>query len=651
MVVVLRKQGFLLFFLGTLVVGMATSLNADDKQVYKLSPETRQKCVSVLKSGLAGDEFWPAAHAAEGLTLGGHGDAVIAAFSDLLPAEKDDQRRCGLARELVRAGQRQHVGLMLKILAGDDPHGHVHAAESLFKVQAIGDGTAMRRAWQEGETPNLRLMSAAALAEAGNREALGFIREQLAGDDPEIARIAGWILGRIGDKRDVAQLKKCVASAPNPLTRAFQQHALAALGDPEGLEALAKNLHDEDPGVRTYAAVFASDARATSLAPRLETMLDDDNLDTRIRAAQSLLVLSAPAAPDASEDISKLIYPATKDHPRYTEGSVVALDNGDLLFATTEFHNSGSDFAKARLVGRTTSDGGRTWRDQIVLQENTGALNVMSVTLRRIAPSGKIGMFYLQKDGFDDLHAYVRYSTDEAHTFGDVIEVSSGKGYHVMNNDRITQLKSGRLLAPVAFTNDVKTENHFVSFCFISDDEGLTWRRGKGHVDAPKRGAMEPEVVELKDGRVLMIMRTQLGHIATSHSADGGETWGKRGQLSVKAPEAPATLRRIPSTGDLLLIWNNTFKAGAGHGGTRTPLTAAVSSDEGQTWRHVRNLETNADLTFSYTSLIFVGPRAVMSYWQSGPAAGQLSSRFRSVPVGWFYQSPATTKSEMGDAE
>lgn len=618
-----------------MTAGFVSRAVADDP--IALTPQVQEKCLAVLRAGLVSDEFWPSVHAAEGLTLGGQGADVVAAFRSRLVDEEDDQRRCGLARELVRAGQRQYAEVLLEILSGDDPHGHVHAAESLFKVQELGDGTALRAAWQDGATPNLRMMAGAALARAGNREALQFLRGQLAGRDAEVARIAAWILGRIGDASDIAQIKRNVASAPNGVSRAFQQHALAALGDAEGIAALAKNLDDADPAVRTYAATFTGDARVTALAPRLQSLLDDEHLDTRLRAAQALLVLAQPAPPDPDADISRIVYSATDEHPRYTEGSVLDMHDGSLLFATTEFHKSGSDFAQARIVARHSTDGGRHWSDPVVLQENTGMLNVMSVTLRRIQPSGKIGMFYLQKDGYDDLHVYARFSTDEGMTFGPIVRVTEERGYHVMNNDRVTQLASGRLLAPVAFTKDVKKENHFVSVCFISDDEGKSWRRGKAHVDAPRRGAMEPEVVELSGGRVLMIMRTQLGHIATSVSSDGGETWGPRGQLSLPAPEAPSTLRRVPSTGDLLLVWNNTFTAGAGHGGKRTPLTAALSSDEGATWHHVRNLESDPQRTYAYTSLLFVGPRAVMSYWES-PTAGRYSSKFRSLPIRWFYQ-------------
>ncbi|HSG73365.1 MAG TPA: sialidase family protein, partial [Planctomycetaceae bacterium] len=273
-------------------------------------------------------------------------------------------------------------------------------------------------------------------------------------------------------------------------------------------------------------------------------------------------------------------------------------------------------------------------------------------TLRRLkAPArpGTIALFYLEKNSFTDLDLLLKTTTETKlleflnapesvnNPFGEAVLVTRTPGYHVVNNDRVVQLSSGRLLAPAASTPDVQKNNHFVSRCFISDDAGTTWRPGKGEVDYAQRGAMEPEVFELNDGRVLMIVRTQLGHIAASYSSDAGDTWSEAKSWNVKAPEAPATLRRIPATGDLLLVWNNTFEAGAGHGGKRTPLTAAISSDEGESWTHVRNLEADPDRTYSYTSLTFVENRAVMSYWESGPGAGQLSSKFRSLPVSWFY--------------
>lgn len=604
-------------------------------RTIQLSDTVRARCVEVLTKGLHGDEFWPSIHAAEGLTLGGHEDVVRKHLGPKLLTKLDDQQRCGVSRELIRAGDRQKRTIMLGILAGKDDFGHIHSAESLYKVEEIGDGVAMRRAFEQTENLRLRVMAAAALGRCGNPEAMTFIRSILTHDDPEIYKLGAWVLGRIGSSSDIPLLKEHMARCPDVLTRAYFENSLAALGDQHGLNALAESLTSDDPAVRTYAATFAGDARAVGVAETLTKMLDDSYGDARYRAAQSLLFLSLPAGLSRTKDVSTLLWKATKKNPRYTEGAIVELADGSLLFAVTEFQDSDSDFAKAHIVGRVSHDGGRTWGAPRELQKNTGGMNVMSVTLRRIG-SG-ISMFYLQKNDVNDLDMFVRTSMDEGKTFGDATLVTDNPGYHVVNNDRVTQLSTGRLLVPSASTADVKTVNHFVSHCYISDDNGKTWRNGKGHVDAPKRGAMEPEVVELNDGRILMIVRTQLGYIGKSYSSDGGETWSKLESLGVRAPEAPSTLRRVPSTGDLVLIFNDTYTPGAGHGGKRTPLTAALSSDDGLTWKKVGNLETDASKTFSYTSLTFVRDRAVMSYWESGEGR-HLSCRFRSIPVSWLYR-------------
>ena len=625
-----------------ILMATATVLGQSSKsRQTNLSDEVRAKCLNVLREGLKSDEFWPSIHAAEGLTVGGLGAEVIAFLEPTLSSEKDDQRRCGIARELVRAGERQYKQVMLDILAGEDSHGHVHAAESLYKVGEVGDGVALRRAFADEDNIRLQMMAAAALGRAGNPEAMAFLRKQLRTAEPELARIAAWVLGRIGDKRDVETLKLRHADAATVIQRVFIMNALASLGDRTGMRALENHLASFDAASRTYGAVFVGETRAIQLKKQLIRQLDDPYLDARLRAAQALLELSAEPPAKRDEDVGVMVFPATKDNPRYTEGSVVELDDGSLLFAVTEFFGTGSDFAKAHIVARQSTDGGRTWGKKRVLQKNTGGMNVMSVTLRRL-PTRKqprrIAMFYLQKNSHSDLDLYVRFSTDEAKTFGERILVTPAPGYHVVNNDRVTRLSSGRLLAPAASTSDVGKVNHFTSRCFISDDDGLTWRAGKAAVDLPKRGAMEPEVVELNDGRVLMIMRNQLGTISKSYSKDGGETWGEPGDLGVTAPEAPATLRRIPSTGDLLLIWNNNHEPGAGHGGKRTPLTAAISSDEGKTWKNVRNLETDPKLTYSYTSLTFAQGRAVMTYWVGDRSKRNWSAKVRSLPVGWFYE-------------
>ncbi|HEX6595455.1 MAG TPA: sialidase family protein, partial [Acidimicrobiales bacterium] len=120
-----------------------------------------------------------------------------------------------------------------------------------------------------------------------------------------------------------------------------------------------------------------------------------------------------------------------------------------------------------------STDGGRTWGEPRVLQENVGKQNVMSVTFRRLKPNataGPLGLFYLVKNGPADQKMYLRVSADEAKTFGEPVCATDGPGYHVMNNDRVTVLSNGRLVCPVSWTDDVfkKGGGHFVSFCYFS---------------------------------------------------------------------------------------------------------------------------------------------------------------------------------------
>ncbi len=623
------------------VVCCSPARAADRQDTISLSPEMRKRCLDTLRKALRSEEFWPSMHAAEALTQAGHGDETLAALRGRLDHETDDQRRCGLAREQVRAGDRALVPVMLDILAKPDAYGHTHAAESLYKVADVGDGRRLRELMTQAKEIKLRLMASAALARCGNRDGLQRIRHALAGDDAEGRQIAAWILARIGDASDLPQLRKNLDRTNDPLVHSYMVNALACLGDPAGQQALKANLHSDDSAVQTYAAVFAGDARLTGAREALQELLASAARDVRVRAAQSLLALSQPA-PAALGDVSRDVYPASAAHPRLSEGSIAPLRDGSLLYATTQFSGGGADDASAEIIARASRDGGQTWGPPRTLQANVGQRNVMSVSLRRLAQPLRedtpLGMFYLVKNGPGDLKAYLRVSRDEGQSFGPATLVTSGDGYHVMNNDRVALLSSGRLVCPVAWTPNIAKQNHLVAFTYFSDDAGRTWRQGKTRVDLAKRGAMEPDVLESSDGRLWMILRTQLGYIAACSSSDGGDTWSKPRPWPLKAPESPATIREIPSTGDWLLVWNNNFQPGAGHGGQRTPLTAAISRDSGRTWTHTKNLESDPDKSYAYTSLTFQQDRALLSYYVRDAKTGRISSRFRSLPIAWFYE-------------
>jgi sialidase-1 len=269
-------------------------LNACASNRIKLDASTNELCLKVLREGLQSDEFWPSIHAAEALTLAGHGDEVRQFLAPKLKTEMDDQHRCGLSRELVRAGDKPKSAVMLGILKGADKHGHVHAAESMYKVGWVGDAAPLRSAFAQEENVVLRLMAAGALAKhEGDAKAMAFLRARMREEqDSKLFRISAWLLGRIGGKADIELIRARMSDASDELTKAYLTNAMSALGDKKAQTALAHNLTSDDAGLRVYAAVFAGEAGMTTVKPQLIALLKDDTLDVRIRAAQSLLALS-----------------------------------------------------------------------------------------------------------------------------------------------------------------------------------------------------------------------------------------------------------------------------------------------------------------------------------------------------------------------
>ena len=188
---------------------------AQEPPRISLDAQTQDRCLKVLRAGLHGDEFWPSMHAAEALTLGGYSTEVIEFLTPKLKSETDDQHLCGIAREIARAGDRSSLSVMLNILQGANNYGHVHAAESLFKVFEIGDGVAMRKASAQNDNLKLKVMAAGALVRSGDAEAIQIVRDLLNADDFVNSALAAWVLGQIGDDSDIPRLQSRLAKISN----------------------------------------------------------------------------------------------------------------------------------------------------------------------------------------------------------------------------------------------------------------------------------------------------------------------------------------------------------------------------------------------------------------------------------------------------
>ena len=150
-------------------------------------------------------------------------------------------------------------------------------------------------------------------------------------------------------------------------------------------------------------------------------------------------------------------------------------------------------------------------------------------------------------------------------------------------------------------------------YTYTSDDDGLTWqcsntvtspdhKKGGFHLGTRwNHGAVEPTVVELNDGRLWMIMRTSQDFHYQAFSTDGGTTWSEATQSPFYGTITMPTIGRL-SDGRLLFFWSNTTplperKEANGVWDdvftNRDVAHAAISDDDGKTWRGFRELRLN----------------------------------------------------------
>lgn len=359
-----------------------------------------------------------------------------------------------------------------------------------------------------------------------------------------------------------------------------------------------------------------------------------------------LLLLAAtpsPGAPD--EDVTRNnVLPPSANNPRNSEGDFMPLKNGILMFVYSRFTGGAGDDAAAELAAIYSGDRGQTWSlrfEPVVSGE--GKQNVMSVSLLRLS-EGEIAMFYLRKNGPEDCIPVMRISTEDGRTWGDSIPCIAEPGYYVMNNHRAVLLQSGRIVLPLArhSKGGASRSPHGTFLCAYSDNSGRTWKRSTTELGGPEHsrsGLQEPALVELKDGRLMMLARTDQGCQYRSFSTDGGITWSAAEPTEIRSPLSSASIGRIPATGDLLLVWNDHENVDEAHRAKRTPFTVAVSKDEGKTWVNRKNLDADPDGWYCYTSIAFVDQRVILAHCAGDSQIGHLTrTRFTSFDVGWLYK-------------
>jgi hypothetical protein len=154
----------------------------------------------------------------------------------------------------------------------------------------------------------------------------------------------------------------------------------------------------------------------------------------------------------------------------------------------------------------------------------------------------------------------------------------------IMNSRNITITKTGRIIIPVA-NGQIGKQGFRISLIY-SDNNGNSWNESPnlfGGLNTRQAKFAEPSIAQLRDGRLIMLIRTALGHIYSAYSSDDGNKWSVPKCTSLVSPWTAHSIR-ITKNGYLVIVYTNSIST-YDCGYPRNNLKFAVSYDNGETWK------------------------------------------------------------------
>ncbi len=320
------------------------------------------------------------------------------------------------------------------------------------------------------------------------------------------------------------------------------------------------------------------------------------------------------------------------EHPCTTGGATIRLKDGRImLIYSGPVNPHGQPPGTCRTYVRTSADECKSWSEEreiihhpecqaggaTVLRDSEGTLWVIYMGFYASVWDKETNEPDMEKTRSD---LWATRSLDEGETWGESQMIFSGYT-GAINDAKVSS--SGHIIVPFSYV--VPKPGRLVSACVVSADNGQSWQLGEA-IDIGQQGdhagAIEPVVVELRDGRIRMLIRTDLGHFLQAFSEDNGLTWSEPTATQIVSPSAPCHIIRLAS-GRLAIIWNNFSETSTEY--RRSALSMALSEDDGQTWREpvvcVRALEEEyPQVSYPYLCEVspgelLVGCNHVMSSW------------------------------------
>ena len=276
--------------------------------------------------------------------------------------------------------------------------------------------------------------------------------------------------------------------------------------------------------------------------------------------------------------------------------SLAELPNGDLMVIWySGRHELASD---VKVFGSTFSTNTKRWSPPRIIVEDENIPLGNAVLLYH---DGTLWCFYVKLHGlaWEFARLFHRRSFDLGKTWGNETPIDQPDFKYptgTIVSTRPLVLANGDLLLPANRESfDPDPVNQWYSLFYISSDGGMNWRETSPLYSQP--GNIQPAVEQLKNGNLIAYFRPrgQNHSLWKSHSTDNGRTWSDLSPSGLQNPSARVAIGRL-GNGKLVMAYNSDPVA-------RTPLTLALSEDDGATWKHRRHIETGG-YVFTYPSLL-----------------------------------------------
>ncbi|MFL5771710.1 MAG: exo-alpha-sialidase [Flavisolibacter sp.] len=214
-------------------------------------------------------------------------------------------------------------------------------------------------------------------------------------------------------------------------------------------------------------------------------------------------------------------------------------------------------------------------------------------------PAGDLLLFYKVGPSPSTWKGWIKTSSDHGKTWSAARALSEIGGSIGPVKNKPVLLSNGVLLAPSSTEGD-GWKIHFEA----SADKGKTWRMIGPINDGKTTNAIQPSILQYKDGRLQVLARSKERALMEAWSTDHGKTWSllRRTDLPNNNSGTDAVTLK---DGRQLLVYNHVLPPpDAPNGkGARTPLNLAWSKD-GKTWYAAAILEDSPISQYSYPSII-----------------------------------------------